>query len=106
MVAITYIEFDGRDYEVEVEEGINLMQAALDNLVDGIVAECGGCCVCSTCHCIIDPAWASKIPAPNEEEAEVLEMVSERQATSRLSCQIQVTANLNGLIVRLPKSQY
>ena len=57
MPVINYIEFDGSKYSVEVAEGANLMQGALDNMIEGIIAECGGCCVCCTCHCMIDPQW-------------------------------------------------
>lgn len=106
MPNITYIEHNGTQHTVEVATGSNLMQGALDNLIEGIVAECGGCCVCSTCHCMIDPEWVKVTGQANTEEADLLEVVDSREATSRLSCQVTVTDEMDGLIVRLPESQY
>ena len=64
MPAITYIEFDGTEYHVDVAVGSSVMEGALNNMIDGIVAECGGCCVCCTCHCMIDPEWLKSLANP------------------------------------------
>jgi len=106
MPVITYIEADGSQYEADVPVGDSVMQGAVDNMVDGIVAECGGACACSTCHCYVDEAWWEKVGSPEDSEQCVLEAVSEPQPTSRLSCQITVTEALDGLVVRLPESQF
>jgi ferredoxin, 2Fe-2S len=106
MPLINYIEFDGKEYSVNVAEGVSLMQGALDNMIDGIVAECGGCCVCCTCHCMIDPAWSEASGIAAADESELLEMLDVREETSRLSCQVKVTSAMEGMIVRLPESQY
>ncbi len=102
---ITYIEHDESTYTVDVESGTSLMRGAVDNDIDGIVAECGGNCCCATCHCYIDAAWVDKLPAPESDERDLLACVRDPAPNSRLSCQITVTDALDGLVVRLPKSQ-
>jgi 2Fe-2S ferredoxin len=83
------------------------MRAATDAGVDGILADCGGCLTCSTCHVIVDPAWSDKLRPPADEELDMLEMTaSPRQPTSRLSCQIMLDESLSGLVVQLPPTQY
>lgn len=106
MPIVHYIEADGAEYEVDVPIGNTVMQGAVDNMIDGILAECGGSCSCATCHCYVDEAWYDKVGEPGSAEQAMLEMVLEPEPTSRLSCQIQVTDELDGLVVRLPKSQY
>ena len=106
MPAITYIEFDGTEYHVDVAVGNSVMEGALNNMIDGVVAECGGCCVCCTCHCMIDPEWSKIVGDANDEENELLEMLDVREPTSRLSCQVQVSAEMDGMVVRSPESQY
>ena len=106
MPAITYIEFDGTEYHVDVAVGNSVMEGALNNMIDGVVAECGGCCECCTCHCMIDPEWSKIVGDANDEENELLEMLDVREPTSRLSCQVQVSAGMDGMVVRLPESQY
>ncbi len=106
MPTIKYIEFNGTEHEVDVMSGTTVMQAALDNMIEGIVGECGGSCVCSTCHCMVDPAWTHITGEVNSEENDLLDIVDEREETSRLSCQIKVTDEMDGLVVRLPESQY
>ena len=106
MPVVTYISFNGAINEIEVESGTSVMQGAVDNMIDGIVAECGGSCSCATCHCYVDEAWVSKIPPASEMEKDMLECVLEPQENSRLSCQIKVTDDLDGLVVRLPESQF
>lgn len=106
MALITYIEANGARHEVEVENGHSVMQGAIDNMIDGIVAECGGACSCATCHCYVDPDWYEKVGAPDDMEKEMIECAPEPRPTSRLSCQIEVTDELDGLIVTVPASQY
>ncbi len=106
MAAITYIEHSGKEYEVNVENGKTVMQGAVDDLVEGIIGECGGCCSCATCHVIVDEAWFEKTGGPNEDEIEMLEAVPMPSKTSRLGCQITVSDELDGLVVRLPEEQY
>lgn len=106
MPVVTYINHDGAINEIEVASGSSVMQGAVDNMIDGIVAECGGSCSCATCHCYVDEAWTDKIPPADEMEKDMLECVLELQTNSRLSCQITVTEDLDGLIVRLPESQF
>lgn len=86
--------------------GISLMEALRDNGHDEVLALCGGCCSCATCHVYIDEAWFGKTgPAGSDDEADLLGLAIERKPNSRLSCQIKVTAELDGLIVRMPVSQ-
>ena len=105
MPAVIYIAFDGTPYTVEVPVGHSLMQAAIDNSVPGILGDCGGNCSCATCHCYLDPIWSQQVPSAGEDEQSLLEMVLDPKAESRLACQIVMTAELEGLIVRLPQFQ-
>lgn len=108
MPKVTYIEHDGTTHEIDVPVGENVMRGALYNGVDGIVGECGGALSCATCHCYVDDAWADKVGGPAcETEEELLEQAAaEVTPTSRLSCQIEMTDALDGLVVRLPEAQY
>jgi len=106
MPIITFIEFNGTEHVVDAEAGRSLMQAAVDNGVPGIVADCGGCCSCGTCHCYVENAQAHAIPAAEHAEQSMLEGLLEPGPNSRLACQITVTAEMGGLTVRLPASQF
>ena len=106
MPKITYIAFDGSETTVDAKEGMSVMQTAVNNGVDGIVAECGGACSCATCHVYVDEGWFDKLPEAQAMEKEMLDFVMSPQPTSRLSCQIKVTAELDGLVVNTPESQY
>lgn len=108
MPKVTYIDFDGSEHVVDVPEGENVMRGAIYNGVEAITGECGGGLSCATCHCYIDDAWTAKVGGPSSEaEAELLESAAaEVKPNSRLSCQIDMTAELDGLIVRLPENQY
>lgn len=106
MPLVKYINHDGTANEIEVPVGNSVMQGAVDNMLDGIIAECGGSCSCATCHCYIDEAWADKVPPASEMEKDMLECVLEPQDNSRLSCQINVTDELDGLVIKLPESQF
>ncbi|MBC2770084.1 MULTISPECIES: 2Fe-2S iron-sulfur cluster-binding protein [Pusillimonas] len=107
MTVIHYILRDGTDRAVDAKDGASLMENAIMNNVRGIEAECGGCCSCATCHVYVDEKFAALLPAPDEMENELLDGVAaERKPTSRLSCQISVGPELDGLIVHIPEAQY
>jgi ferredoxin, 2Fe-2S len=107
MVLVTYVRPDGARREVDVPVGDSIMQGAVNNMIAGIAAECGGGLACATCHCYVDEAWAEKAGAPSDLEAEMLEVAAaEVKPTSRLSCQIKVTEELAGIIVHLPDRQF
>lgn len=106
MPRITYIEPGGRRVEAQVQTGVSVMQGAMDLGVDGVEAQCGGLCSCATCHCYVDPDWAPRLPPPQDDEQVMLQNVAaERRPTSRLSCQVRMTAELDGLVVEYPDRQ-
>lgn len=105
MAKITYIEFDGTEHEVDVPSGLSVMEGAIDNNIPGIEAECGGMCSCATCHVYVDPAWSKATGTPNGIEKDMLESALDLEDTSRLSCQIKVSDELDGLVVRMPELQ-
>ena len=106
MAKIKYVEFDGREHEVEVKPGLSVMEGAVKNNVPGIDADCGGACACATCHVYVDEAWADKTGTASAMEESMLDVAEEVQPNARLSCQIRVTDALNGLVVRMPQSQH
>lgn len=106
MAKVKYIEHNGTEHEVDVKDGLSVMEGAVNNLIPGIDADCGGACACATCHVIIDEAWAEKTGTFNDMEDTMLDFVEDRKETSRLSCQIKVSPELEGLVVRLPESQH
>jgi len=103
---VTYIEHDGTEHKIQVEIGSSVMQGAIDNGIEGIVAECGGACSCATCHCYVDDSWIEKTGRAEDMEEALIECVDAPRETSRLSCQLEVTGELDGLVVHLPDSQY
>jgi 2Fe-2S ferredoxin len=105
MPKVTYIQPGGVSKLVDVRAGTTAMEAAVDNDVLGIVAECGGACSCATCHVYVDPAWTAKLPPPDAQESGMLECVLDRQDSSRLSCQIVLTPALDGLVLRVADEQ-
>lgn len=105
MPKITYIEQNGTEHVVEADEGVSVMEAAVKNMVPGIDADCGGACACATCHVYVDDAWAAKIGKAEAMEESMLDFAYEPKENSRLSCQISIKAELDGLIVRLPEFQ-
>lgn len=106
MILISFIDHTGRKTEIEAAEEGSLMQAALNHGVKGILADCGGAAVCATCHVYVDDRHLAKLPEPSAAEDDMLDAVaSERRPESRLSCQILLTSELEGLVVRLPESQ-
>jgi 2Fe-2S ferredoxin len=107
MPRITYITSENQSYEVDVPVGTNLMNAALDNGVPGIDGDCGGACACGTCLVQVDPAFAAKVGEPaSDMEQEMLSLTDAATSTSRLGCQVTMTEELDGLIVRLPDGQH
>jgi len=105
MPKIVYIEHDGKEHVVDATVGVSVMQTALDHFVPGILGDCGGACSCGTCHCYVDAAWEQRLPPIAENEEIMLEGTLHTEANSRLSCQIRVTPEIDGLVVRLPRSQ-
>jgi 2Fe-2S ferredoxin len=105
MPKITFIEHDGTEHTVDATVGDSVMETALAKSVPGIVAECGGSCTCATCHVYVDEAWADRLPPAAPEEQDMLDFAFEVKDNSRLSCQIKVTAEIDGLIVRTPAYQ-
>jgi 2Fe-2S ferredoxin len=105
MPKITYIEHDGTQRTVDAEVGATVMETAIRNNVPGIVAECGGACSCATCHVHVDEAWKEKVGPPSAMEEDMLDFAFDVRPTSRLSCQIKVTDELDGLVVHTPAQQ-
>ena len=104
MPRITFIEDDGTHVEVEVEQGYSVMEGAIMNGVEGIEAECGGACSCATCHCYVNEDWWDKLPEMDVIEDSMLEAATERRENSRLTCQIPVTDELDGLTLEVAPS--
>jgi ferredoxin, 2Fe-2S len=105
MVQITFIDSHGTSRTVEGEVGSTVMETAIKNGVPEIEAECGGACACSTCHVYIDEAWRGKVGEPSPMEEDMLDFAYNVQPNSRLSCQIKVQGDLDGLVVRTPDRQ-
>ena len=106
MPTIKFIDHQGQSREVYAENGTSLMDTAVYNGISGIVADCGGACSCATCHVYVDPEWLAKMPKMCDEEQALLEFAIELKENSRLSCQIDVTEDMDGLIVLTPENQY
>lgn len=105
MPNITFVEFNGTQHTVKAVAGQSLMKAAVTNSVPGIDAECGGACACATCHVYIDDSWVDRVGPPVGNEKEMLEFANQVESSSRLSCQIVVLDQLDGLIVSMPQAQ-
>jgi ferredoxin, 2Fe-2S len=106
MAKITYIQFDGTETVLDVKPGLTVMEGAVKNNVRGIDADCGGACACATCHVFVDEAWVSKTGERSAMEESMLDFAENVEPNSRLSCQIKITEELDGLVVRLPESQH
>jgi 2Fe-2S ferredoxin len=107
MITVHLVESDGTRHDIRGRSGDSLMRAATAAGIDGIAADCGGCMTCATCHVIVDPAWASRLPPASADEESMLETTAmPRQPTSRLSCQITLSPKLDGLLAGLPERQY
>jgi len=105
MPHITFISADGQAHTLQVEPGQSVMHAAVQNDVSGILADCGGSCSCATCHCYLDEAWASRFPPASADEAELVSFAFDPLPSSRLSCQLELGPEHEGLVIRLPKRQ-
>jgi 2Fe-2S ferredoxin len=105
MPKITFVTADGNRTDVEAAEGSTVMENAIKNMVQGIEAECGGACACATCHVYVDDAWSGKTGSPEPMEEDMLDFAYDVKPTSRLSCQIKVTSELDGLVVHVPERQ-
>ena len=106
MPRITFVDFEGTERTVDAHNGDSVMEAATSNDLPGIDADCGGACACATCHVYVAAEWMDVVGKPDDLEAEMLEVAEEVQETSRLSCQIKITDELDGLVVTTPESQY
>jgi 2Fe-2S ferredoxin len=106
MIKVTYIEFNGTQRTVEVEEGVSLMEAAVTQLVPGIDGDCGGMCACATCHVHVEAEWLDKLAPMEAQEDAMLNLAQGRAANSRLACQIKAEPGLDGIVVRTPLGQH
>ena len=105
MPKITYIEHNGKSHTVEVPNELSVMEGAVQNNISGIDADCGGACACATCHLYVDEKWFDKLVKKTDAEQDMLDMAFEPNKSSRLSCQITVTDELDGLVVKMPSKQ-
>ena len=106
MPKATFIQHDGAEESIEIRVGESLMQAAMQENIEGIEAECGGCCMCATCHVYVQDPFLGMLPDAEDIEIEMLEETSsERRSNSRLSCQLIMTQALDGIVLQLPETQ-
>ncbi|WP_036490541.1 2Fe-2S iron-sulfur cluster-binding protein [Nocardioides sp. CF8] len=105
MAVVTFVSYDGAKHEAPLADGQSLMKIATNNAVPGIDGDCGGEAACGTCHVVVDPEWSERVGGSGPAEEEMLSMNPERQPTSRLSCQMDVSETWDGLTVKLPEFQ-
>ncbi len=105
MPKITYIEHTGKSHVQEVANGLSVMEGAVQNNIPGIDADCGGSCACATCHVYVDEKWFNKLPKKEPSEEDMLDVAFEPNSFSRLSCQIIVSEELDGMVVKMPSKQ-
>ena len=105
MAKITYIEHNGKEHTINVDNGLTVMEGAVQNDIPGIDDDCGGGMACATCHVYVIEEWIDKLPAKEDGEEDMLDMAFEPKSNSRLSCQLTVSDNLDGLIVNIPSKQ-
>ena len=105
MAKITYIEHNEKSHTLEVANGLTVMEGAVQNNIPGIDADCGGSCACATCHVYVDEKWFNKLPNKESAEEDMLDMAFEPKSSSRLSCQLTVSNELDGLVVNMPSKQ-
>ena len=106
MTKITFIEHNGKEHTIDGENDMTLMEVAVKNRVPGIDADCGGACACATCHVYVEPKWFDKTGEAKESEEDMLDFAFDVRENSRLSCQIVVSDELDGLVVRIPEKQF
>jgi len=105
MAKITYIEHSGKSHTIQVQNGLTVMEGAVQNNIPGIDADCGGSMACATCHVYVKEEWFNKLPKKEDGEEDMLDMAYEPNKFSRLSCQLTVSNELEGLVVNLPAKQ-
>jgi 2Fe-2S ferredoxin len=105
MPKVTYKDFQGISKTIDVESGLSVMEGAIQNNISGIDADCGGSMACATCHVYVEEKWLDKLPKAEEAEVDMIDMAFEPKKNSRLSCQLIVSDELNGLIVTTPEKQ-
>ena len=105
MPKITYIEHSGKTHTIEVANGLSVMEGAVQNNIPGIDADCGGSMACATCHVYVKEEWFNKLPKKEDGEEDMLDMAFEPKTNSRLSCQLMVSEQIDGLVVNLPEKQ-
>ena len=105
MPTVTYTQPDGTTKDIEVKVGQSIKDGAVNNLIPGILAECGGACACATCHIYIDDQWFGKVGPAEDIEKDMLDFAEDVKDNSRLSCQVDMNEDLNGLIVHVPENQ-
>ena len=105
MPKITYIEHNGKSHTIEVSNGLSVMEGAVQNNIPGIDADCGGSMACATCHVYVKEEWFNKLPKKEDGEEDMLDMAFEPKTNSRLSCQLMVSEQIDGLVVNLPEKQ-
>ena len=105
MAKIKYIEHNGKEHEIDISNGLSVMEGAVQNNIPGIDADCGGGMACATCHVYVKEDWFNKLPNKSVGEDDMLDQAYESNSSSRLSCQITVSDELNGLVVYLPEKQ-
>ena len=105
MAKITYIEHSGKPHTIQVQNGLTVMEGAIQNNIPGIDADCGGSMACATCHVYVKEEWFNKLPKKEDGEEDMLDMAHEPNKFSRLSCQLMVSNELDGMIVNLPEKQ-
>ena len=106
MAKITYVEHNGTEHAIDVKNGLSVMEGAVKNNIPGIDADCGGACACATCHVYVDQAWLAKTGDRSAMEESMLDFAEGVEENSRLSCQIKVSDELDGLRVTMPESQH
>ena len=105
MAKITYVEHSGKLHTIQVQNGLTVMEGAVQNNISGIDADCGGSMACATCHVYVKEEWVNKLPKKEDGEEDMLDMAYEPNKFSRLSCQLTVSDELEGLVVNLPVKQ-
>lgn len=105
MPKITFITADGGRHDVDASSGATVMESAIKHMVPGIEAECGGACACATCHVYVDDAWTDRAGSPDPMEEDMLDFAYDVKPNSRLSCQIKMSDDLDGIVVHVPERQ-
>ena len=106
MVKVNFIEFNGTEHMVEADVGTTVMESAINNGIPGIDADCGGACACATCHVYVDKEWLNKTGEADDMETDMLDFAFDVEENSRLSCQIKISDDLDGLVIKLPEKQF